>query len=208
MDSELKNRSDKELVEAFKAGRKEVFDELVRRHTQSLYHVAFGLLNDPQDAEEVVQDTFVRAYRALDKFRGDSSFKTWINRIVMNLSRNKYHWNRRRGSEVNLSLYQPGNTLGEDEDREIPLPDAKMKPDSMIETAELEKTVLQGFENLPEKLKEAMILRHVNDMSYENIAEALDCKVGTVKSRLSRGRELLKDFLASRFSDNPAFNRT
>ncbi len=208
MDSELKNRSDKELVEAFKAGRKEVFDELVRRHTQSLYHVAFGLLNDPQDAEEVVQDTFVRAYRALDKFRGDSSFKTWINRIVMNLSRNKYHWNRRRGSEVNLSLYQPGNTLGEDEDREIPLPDAKLKPDSMIETAELEKTVLQGFENLPEKLKEAMILRHVNDMSYENIAEALDCKVGTVKSRLSRGRELLKDFLASRFSDNPAFTRT
>jgi RNA polymerase sigma-70 factor, ECF subfamily len=208
MDSDLKKRSDKELVEAFKAGNKEVFDELVSRHTQTLYYIAYGLLNNPQDAEEVVQDTFVRAYKALDKFRGDSSFKTWINRIVMNLSRNKYHWNRRRGSEVNLSLYQPGNKLGEDDEREIQLPDNKMKPDNLIEAAELEQTVLLGFENLPKKLKEAMVLRHVNDMPYEKIAEALDCKVGTVKSRLSRGRELLKEFLASRFSDNPILNRT
>lgn len=206
MISELKNRSDQELVEEFKEGRKEVFDELVRRYTQMLYNTANGMLNSPQDAEEVVQDTFVRAYKALDNFRGDSSFKTWINRIVMNLSRNKYHWNRRRGAGVNLSLYQPGSDIGGDEENEIPLPDDKLTPDSMIESAELEKTVLQGFNHLPEKLKEAMVLRHVNDMPYEKIAETLDCKVGTVKSRLSRGRELLKEFLASRFKDNPVIN--
>lgn len=206
MISDLKNRSDQELVEDFKKGHNEVFDELVRRHSRMLYNTANGMLNSPQDAEEVVQDAFVRAYKALDKFRGDSSFKTWINRIVMNLSRNKYHWNRRRGAGVNLSLYQPGHDIGGDEEREIPLPDGKMKPDSLIESAELEKTVFQGFDHLPEKLKEAMVLRHVNDMPYEKIAETLDCKVGTVKSRLSRGRELLKQFLASRYKDSPAIS--
>jgi RNA polymerase sigma-70 factor (ECF subfamily) len=191
-----KEITDKELIEAVKTGDTEAFDQLIERHAGKLYQAAYGLLSNREDAEEVVQDAFVRAYKAIDGFRGDASFETWIYRIVVNLSRNKYQWNRRRGAELNVSLTQQANRL-EDEDNgeEMMIPDASYEPDKVLEGVELEDSIMDSFEKLPDKIKETMILRHVNEFSYEKIADLLQCKVGTVKSRIARGREILRGIL-------------
>ena len=182
-----------QLIQMFKAGDKMAFDRLVTLYAPKLYRTAYGLLSSKQDAEEVVQDAFVRAFRALDNFRGDSSFETWMQRIVINLSRNKFHWNRRRGEGLMTSISETVDETGET--KEIALPDERLRPDTRLENEETERNVLKGLQALPESLRETMILRHVNDMPYEKIAEQLECKVGTVKSRLARGRELLKTYL-------------
>ena len=196
---EAGKEKDLELIKEFKAGRKEVFDELMGLHASKLYQTSFGLLGNRQDAEEVVQDAFVRAYKALGDFRCDSSFETWMHRIVVNLSRNKYHWNKRRGEGLHTSISDRTrqNPLSDTSmtTQDIPLPDNTFGPDRMMEKAEFESNVMQGLKSLPETLREAMVLRHVEDLPYERIAELLECKVGTVKSRLARGREMLREFL-------------
>lgn len=191
---DVNNRSDSEIISSFKAGNHQDFDILIERYSTKLYRIAFGMLSSQQDAEEIVQDAFVRAFKALDKFRGDASFSTWIHRIVSNLAKNRYHWNRRRGSQVNISLYQPKRRHDDtDDEHEILIPDSKMNPSVMLEGAELEQEVMSEFNQLPEKLKQAMLLRHVSEFSYEKIAETLQCKVGTVKSRIARGREIMRN---------------
>lgn len=193
----LQDRREKELIARFKEGHKEAFDEMVLLYSTRLYRVAFGLLGNHHDAEEVVQDVFVRAYKALPDFRGDASLKTWLHRITVNLARNKFHWNRRRGDGVNISLSESTPSAPDDgaEQLVVELPDMHLGPDRQLEKEELELNVIAGIRRLPEKLREAMVLRHFEDMSYESIAELLECKVGTVKSRLARAREMLRQTL-------------
>ena len=195
MNDETKNYEEK-LIRDFKNGSHERFDELVTAYGEKLYRLSYGLLGNHHDAEEVVQDAFVRAYNALDRFRGDSSLETWMHRITLNLARNKYHWKRRRGEGLNVSLsdsFFPSE--GEEPLPEMDLPDLTSSPDRLIEKIETRANVLRGIDSLPETLREAMVLRHVKDMPYEQIAEVLDCKLGTVKSRIARGRELLREYL-------------
>lgn len=191
----IPQRSDEELVADFKAGKVEVFDEIVDRYSARLYQTSYALLSDHHDAEEVVQDTFVRAYRALPNFRGDSSLSTWLQRIATNLSRNKYHWNRRRGAEVNQSLSREVSDMEEGRNEEVALPDETRVPDRLVGGQETEEAVYEGFDELPDSVRETMVLRHIQEFSYEQIAEALHCKVGTVKSRIARGRDLLINIL-------------
>lgn len=193
----VRNENDEELIRRFKKGERQSFDEMVVMYSPRLFRVAYGLLGNKQDAEEVVQDAFVRAYRALPGFRGDASFETWMHRITMNLARNKFHWNRRRGSGLNVSLFSEGE--GSDPERpaiRIDLPDTRMEPDRLLENTELEQNIVFVISRLPQKLREAMVLRHMENLSYEQIAEYLNCKVGTVKSRLARGRDILRRELA------------
>ncbi len=198
MTGDTKSYEEK-LIRDFKEGSRERFNELVDIYTQKLYRFAYGLLGNHHDAEEVVQDAFIRAYNALDSFRGDSSFETWMHRITMNLARNKFHWNRRRGEGVNVSLSEPPGSEQDSMDNsvEFELPDNSNAPDSLLEKLETQDNVIRGINSLPETLKEAMVLRHVKDMPYEEIASILDCKIGTVKSRIARGRELLREYLLS-----------
>jgi RNA polymerase sigma-70 factor (ECF subfamily) len=149
-----------------------------------------------QDAEEVVQDAFVRAYNAMSDFRGDSSLETWLHRITVNLARNKYHWNRRRGDGINISL-SDNREPDEAEAADVDLPDSRLQPGQQMEKDELNANILHAIHYLPKKMRETMVLRHLEDMPYEKIAELLDCRVGTVKSRLARGRELLRVYLAA-----------
>lgn len=184
------------LIADFKEGSRDRFDELVKAYTQKLYRLAYGLLGNHHDAEEVVQDSFVRAYRGLDNFRGDSSFETWMHRITVNLARNKFHWNRRRGEGLNVSLSEPNDSMEDGESSaELELPDTSYSPDRLMQKAETRSNVLSGLNALPDSIREAMVLRHVKDMPYEEIAGILNCPVGTVKSRISRGRELLREYL-------------
>ena len=185
-----------ELIEAFKSGRQESFDKLVIMYSPQLYRTAYGLLGSKQDAEEVVQDAFVRAFRALNNFRGDSSFETWMHRITINLARNKFHWNRRRGEGMMTSISRVSDDEGEQ--RDLLFPDDRLRPDFSMENSEIENQIMSGLSSLPESLRETMVLRHISDLPYEKIAEQLDCKVGTVKSRLARGRELLREYLISK----------
>lgn len=197
MEQEQRTREEV-LLKAFRSGDDAAFDGLIGLHSAKLYKVAYALLGSRQDAEEVVQDTFLRAYRALHAFRGESSLETWLHRIAVNLARNKFQWNRRRGSGLNVSL-----TAGDDPDSdsaaepEHDVPDCRMEPDLVLEHDEIGKNIMKALNSLPDNLRETMLLRHVDDMPYEQIAQKLDCKVGTVKSRLSRGREMLRDCLAA-----------
>ena len=198
MDSEQKTREEA-LLTAFRSGDTAAFDGLIELYSAKLYKVAYALLGSRQDAEEVVQDTFLRAYRALGAFRGESSLETWLHRIALNLARNKYQWNHRRGGGLNVSLSQPTDSDGGDsgQETEQDVPDRRMEPDVVLEQDEIGTNIMKALNGLPDNLRETMLLRHVNDMPYEQIARKLDCKVGTVKSRLSRGREMLRDTLAS-----------
>ena len=198
MEQEQKTREDA-LLKAFRNGDDAAFDGLIGMYSAKLYKVAYALLGSRQDAEEVVQDTFLRAYRALHAFRGESSLETWLHRITVNLARNKFQWNHRRGGGLNVSLSANGDDSGGDPGAELEhdVPDRRMEPDLVLEQDEIGKNIMKALNSLPDNLRETMLLRHVNDMPYEQIAQKLDCKVGTVKSRLSRGREMLRDSLAA-----------
>lgn len=188
---EQENKScDSKLIERFVSGDEAAFEELVKLHSQKAYQISFGLLGNKLDAEEVVQDAFVKVYKNLDKFRGDSSFTTWLYRIVTNLSRNKYHWHRRRGADVNVSI--SSNYGSDDTATDMKIPDEKFEPRRVLENREINIKLTNAIKKLPEKLKEVIILRHVEDMSYAGIADLLECELGTVKSRLARAREVLK----------------
>ena len=198
MEQEQKTREEA-LLKAFRSGDDAAFDGLIEMYSAKLYKVAYALLGSRQDAEEVVQDTFLRAYRALRAFRGESSLETWLHRIAVNLARNKYQWNHRRGSGLNVSQTVGGDDAGGESgtENEQDVPDRRMEPDLVLEQGEIGTNIMKALNSLPDNLRETMLLRHVDDMPYEQIAQRLDCKVGTVKSRLSRGREMLRDYLAA-----------
>lgn len=185
------NLSDREIIRRFNAGETSVFAELVRRHSGRAYQIAYGVLGSREDAEEVSQDVFVRIYRSLSRFRGESEFTTWLYRIAMNLARNKYRWNKSRGAKRSLSLEESRENesqggLG------IQLPSNDPSPDREVGLAEFRKNVMAEMDKLPPLYREALVLRNVEEMSYEDIAAVLDCKLGTIKSRIARAREELR----------------
>ena len=197
MDTHVKEREDA-LLCAYRAGDVSAFDGLVELYSAKLYRVAYMLLENKQDAEEVVQDAFVRAYKALPSFRGDSSFETWMHRITLNLARNRFHWNKRRGMGLHISLSTPQlsdlDQTGPVQDMD--LPDVTMQPDQELATHELENDIESIINALPDKFRESLLLRHQQEMSYEAIAQATGVPINTVKTRIKRARELLKEGLA------------
>ena len=194
MDEKIK-KEDLELVKDFKNGSEEAFSELISRYASKMFQTAYGLIGSREDAEEVVQDAFVRIYKHLDQFRGDSSFSTWAYRIVVNLSRNKYQWNRRRGSDLTFSI--SGDYRDDDDGRkeDFNLPDTKFGPLRILEEADEQKRIIQIMDSLPDKLREVLLLRHIKELSYEEIASLLDCNLGTVKSRIARAREAMIELM-------------
>ena len=181
---------DRQLVERFKAGDEGAFDALVDRHSARAFQIAYGVLGSREDAEEVAQDAFIRMHRALPQFRGDSEFTTWMYRIVTNLASNKYRWNRSRKAALHDSIDAP--LEGDDgESRRIDLPDTRNTPEEEAVYEELDSALQSELGKLPEAQRQVLVMRNVQDMSYEDIAAALKCKIGTVKSRLARAREEL-----------------
>jgi RNA polymerase sigma-70 factor (ECF subfamily) len=186
-----KTASDHELLDRCRAGDEEAFDDLVRRHQQRAFNVAFQFLRDREDATEVAQDAFVRIYRSVDNFRGECEFSTWLHQIVVNLARNKYRWWKRRGRQSSVSLDSPVEMA----DGEAPMQIAASgdAPDAETVKAEFVELLSRRMEELPRKLREVLVLRNVENLSYEQIAVVLDCSIGTVKSRIARAREALRE---------------
>ena len=182
--------SDRELLDRCRAGNESAFDDLVRRHQQRAFNVAYQLLRNREDATEVAQDAFVRIYRSLDRFRGECEFTTWLHQIVVNLARNKHRWWKRRGKHATVSLDHPVETA----DGELPLQTAASvdAPDVQAVKAEFIELVSQKVGELPHKFREVLVLRNVEGLSYEQLATVLNCSVGTVKSRVARAREQLR----------------
>ena len=196
MTEQAENISDKTLVERFRRGEEEAFSILVERYASRTYRVAYGVLGNREDAEEVAQDVFVKIHKALADFRGESEFSTWLYRIAMNMAKNKYRWNKSRGEGVKVSIDAP---LENDDDRRtLEVEDVERSPDDAHETSELMDSLVNELEKLPEVYRTPLVMWNVEEVSYEDIAKALGCKVGTVKSRINRGRTILREKLGIR----------
>jgi RNA polymerase sigma-70 factor (ECF subfamily) len=192
MSNNTSSQEDKMLIEKFKVGERWAFDRLVEKYSSRAYQIAYGVLGSKEDAEEVAQDVFVRIHRALPKFRGDSEFTTWMYRIAMNLARNKYRWNKSRGSQKNISIDAPLDGSDSDDGRRIDVPETGMNPEEYVGLDEFERRAMDEIKQLPDLYREALVLRNVEELSYEDIASLLGCKLGTIKSRIARARGELR----------------
>lgn len=191
--SNAEETDDRTLIRLFvDHGKQSAFEQLVRKHSGKAFQIAMGVLANREDAEEVAQDAFVRIHRALADFRGDSEFSTWMYRIVLNLARNKYRWRKIRGYGQGISVDAPIESPRGDGTMSMELPGRDPAPDAELNTAELQQETLQALAQLPEVYRIPVLLRSQDDLSYEEIAEILHTKVGTIKSRISRGREELR----------------
>lgn len=192
-DADLLLLPDEALMEVLVAGNKAAFDILVQRHKARLYSYLLRLLRDPSDAEEVAQETLVRAYVHADKYRNIAKFSTWLYTIATNLVRNRIRKTRSAPRMLSLSLGK-GDEDGDDREP-IDLPDDADLPDRQLEKSELHDLVSQGIERIPAKYREAFVLREVNHFTYEEIAAITGLKLGTVRSRINRGRGHFRDIM-------------
>ncbi len=186
---------DKELVERFRKGEEFVFTEIMERYHARIFALANNLLRNPSDAEEITQDTFIRAHRALAEFRGDSSLATWLYRIALNLSRNRYWYffRRRRQDSISLEM-QLGDESGAAFSDLIAAAEHTPAQEAVLQ--EFTGLVADCMKRLESRHREILTMRNVLSLPYDEIAEALGINVGTVKSRIARARESLRKLLA------------
>jgi RNA polymerase sigma-70 factor (ECF subfamily) len=184
------------LVQRFNGGDESAFIEIMSHYREKLFPIVFSLLRNRFDAEEIVQDTFIRAHRGLARFRGDSSLATWLHRIAVNLARNRYWYFFRRRRHDTLSLDCP---LGEESDATFTELVAAEAPDPArtAATEEFSALVESCMAKLDPRHREILTLRNLLHHSYHEIAAALGINVGTVKSRVARARENLRALLAA-----------
>jgi len=187
---------DRNLVAKFKAGDEAAFEEMVTRYWDRIYAMVHKLLRNSQDAEEVTQDAFIRAHRGLEKFRGDSSFSTWLYQIATNLARNRYWYWWRRKRDKSISFDQPLSGESETTLAEI-FPSNVETPKDVAVTNEFQERVASAMTLLNDKHREVLTLRNIKNLSYDEIAVELEISIGTVKSRIARARESLREKLGN-----------
>ncbi len=181
-------RDETRLLERHRQGDAEAFGELYRQFETMVYNLALRMSGNPADAEDITQETFVRAYRHLKKFKGKSSLKTWIYRIAINCSNTRL---RKRGQRAARQVDDGEARL----ERES---DGKRSPEERAVATDLSEAVRAGLEELPAHYREAVLLRDFEDMSYAEIAQILGVRIGTVRSRIARGREQVRQWLETR----------
>ena len=187
------------LIERIKNGDNAAYDDMVLRYWDRIFARVHHLLKNQQDAEEVTQDAFIRAHRGLENFRGDASFSTWLYQIATNLAHNRYWYWFRRKRDFSVSLDQPLAIDG-DLTLENVMPSEGETPSEAAVTLEFVDRVAECMNHLSEKHREVLTLRNVQNMSYDAIARELDISVGTVKSRIARARDSLRDRMGNDFS--------
>ena len=177
------NVPDHELVERVKRGEREAFDLLVLKYQHRIAHLVARYVQDPSEVLDVAQETFIKAYRAISRFRGDSAFYTWLYRIAINTAKNHLAAQARRPQESGIDPADAEQLAGNPELKE------HATPEGLALTEEIQRTVIAAIEDLPEDLKVAISLRELEGLSYEDIARVMECPIGTVRSRIFRARE-------------------
>jgi len=176
---------DQQLVERVQKGEKAAFDLLVRKYQHKITGVVSRYINDWSECQDVAQEAFIRAYRAIGAFRGDSQFYTWVYKIAINTAKNYLVSQGRRPPTDDVAIEDAVQLDGGIRLRESATPERELL------RQEIEQTVFATVEQLPEELKIAITLREVDGLSYEEIAETMNCPIGTVRSRIFRAREAI-----------------
>ena len=191
-------QDERRLIERVQSGDRPAFDALVLRHQQQIFAVAMRMLGDRDEAQDVAQDVFVRAYCGIGGFRREAKVSTWLVSITINLCRNRRRWWARRRHLIAASLDDPDSTgegtLGE------AIPDPGPTPARSAEQHEQQRQLLASLQMLNQKDRTVIVLRDIQGHSYEEIAEILGCRLGTVKSRLNRARLQLRALLDGKLS--------
>ncbi|MDR0716971.1 MAG: RNA polymerase sigma factor RpoE [Azoarcus sp.] len=177
---------DQQLVERIQGGDKQAFGLLVSKYQRKLYRLLARLVRDPAEVEDLAQETFIKAYRALGSFRGESAFYTWLYRIGINTAKNYLAAQGRRVSASSgLDSSEAESAEGGERLRDLDTPERQLM------TRQIAQTVDEAMADLPAELREAITLRELEGLSYEDIASAMGCPIGTVRSRIFRAREAI-----------------
>lgn len=177
---------DAELVLRVQRGDKRAFDLLVIKYQRRIMRLLTRMVRNPSDIEDVAQETFIKAYRALPQFRGDSAFYTWLYRIAINTARNWYVSQTRRPQTVDAFENEDGETFNQIDN----LTDINT-PEAVLASKQVAEAINAAIAELPEDLRTAIVLREVEGMSYEDIAQSMECPIGTVRSRIFRARDAI-----------------
>ena len=178
-------QADYALVQRVQRGDKRAFDLLVLKYQHKLMKLISRYVRDTAEVQDVAQEAFIKAYRALPRFRGDSAFYTWLYRIAINTAKNHLVSQSRPPPDSDIDMPDAEQFLDRAELREIATPERLLLRD------EIQRTVIEAIDALPPDLRTAVTLRELEGLSYEEIAEAMDCPIGTVRSRIFRAREAI-----------------
>lgn len=186
----LERRQEDSLLQRLRAEELAAFEEMVAHFERPVYSLCFRILGDAEEARDAAQETFLKVYRGLKGFRGESGLKTWIYRIAINQAMNQQRWWRRRHRDetVSLDLARGDSELT----LESSLRGTGASPEQMAISSERERRIMKALSEIKQEYRVALILREIEDLSYEEIAETLAISIGTVKSRIARGREELR----------------
>lgn len=181
---------DRTAVERAIAGDEGAFEELVRRHQRAVYNLAYRHLGSRDDALDAAQDAFLRCYRALPRFRGDATFRTWLVGIAINVCRSRLSGAEQRRRRLTQDLTQPDAATGE----RVPLQlaDAAPDPEAAAQAGEIRGALARALRALSPEHREVLLLRELSGLEYDEVAAALGCALGTVKSRIARARAALR----------------
>ena len=201
------HEEDSALIAGLRAGDECAYEILIQRFEQPVYNLVSRLVDDPGDAADVAQEVFLKVFRNVGNFRGDSSLKTWIYRISVNEARNHRRWfSRHRRQEVGLdSDSGEAGIHGQARNYEDSLADPGRSPFETMADHETQELIEQALSQVNPKFRAAVVLRDIEDLSYEEISSVLDVSLGTVKSRILRGREALRKNLAGRLDADSVF---
>jgi len=188
----LDRLEEKRIIDSVLAGNTEAFEILVLENQTQVYNLALRMVSNEQDAYDISQEAFIKAFRSLDSFRGDSKFSVWLYRLTSNLCLD-FLRSKKRNNVVSLTAYSPD----EDECAELEIPDERFSPENELEKKELKTAVNSALSKLPEDQREILLLRELHGLSYDEIAEELSLEPGTVKSRIFRARKRLCKILLS-----------
>ncbi len=181
---------ERRLVEACQRGNLEAFDQLIQLFQNQVFGLAYHLLRDHDEAEDIAQEVFLSFFRHAAEFRFESRLGTWFYRVTVNRVKNRWKYHQRRQRDKHDSLDEP---FSEEDPRVVELPDPGPDPRQQAQTRELKEALERHLAELTPEFREVMVLRFGQNLSYEEIAEVLECSIGTVKSRINRARHQLRE---------------
>lgn len=181
--------TEQELVARAKAGDDEAFAQLMHDNEKRIYNLTLRMTGNPEDAMDLAQEAFLNAWRGLKFFQGDSTFSTWVYRLASNACIDHL---RRKKRRQDISAPMPTD---EESDSQPDIPDDRFRPDQELERRELRRAVVRGLDQLSDEHRQVLVMRELNGLSYQEIADILDLEAGTVKSRIARARNSLRKIL-------------